>query len=639
MRNKGQFSIIAALLVAVVLIATVVVTYSTIRYSPIQDQPQLLSAIDETNFAIKQILGFTVGYYGSVLKVTGNLSFAKDLAMSYLHSGMVNIANMHPEWGASFNLANSTLYAYWYMNTSYSMGDLAVTYNLTGLGIYGMAYETSCCLTVQIRETLSENQTELIVTVDEGEPLINLGKQKFKFYRYSFANSAWELVSPTSEPTIFANGTYIIDIPPNVDPYSYLIQVEDTRGLVVVASSFSHYTCTFTWNSTLYSTLQDEMLVVELLQNGTMRWLGQNLQLATQAKPLPPVPVRSLRVNETINGIDREVPFQVEDWASQYRIPLGLTSNASVFGNRMMLVFLVNKNTSKATIWWDGSDTATQTPYGYVNRYFKGDDPDGGLLTNGILTLNVITSGDDFQIESTLGTSQNTARFMRINNEWSVYGAEPAFAIHHGIVRDIIHQEAEWRWGADNCPDLYAHIVLTLPANVTYYTYQLRLMFVESNKDRTIADLCPVRIVVSNGLPQTENGTANGYPIVSNVGGLFYNFSLAAFQHHWSQFTSESQGAGIMYTDSANQMLYVFDDLAGYKTAALKISNSTSRTIELLPVSMASVSFQYALDVTWHGAIAAFDDTTPLYEEQNGDRTGLWILVEYPPEITVTTES
>ncbi|RJS81412.1 hypothetical protein CW707_03635, partial [Candidatus Bathyarchaeota archaeon] len=72
MNCKGQFSLIAALLVAVVLIGTVIITYSVIRNSPVREQAQILSAIDETNLALKQILGFTIGYYGSVLQVTGN---------------------------------------------------------------------------------------------------------------------------------------------------------------------------------------------------------------------------------------------------------------------------------------------------------------------------------------------------------------------------------------------------------------------------------------------------------------------------------------------------------------------------------------------------------------------------------------
>ena len=794
MNSKGQFSIIAALLVAVILISTVIITYSTIRNSPIQGQPQLLSAIDETNFAIKQIFGFTVGYYGSVLKVTGNSSYAKMLATNYLQSGLVNIANMHPEWGTSFNTSNPQLQTYWFTKTSYSTGNLAVTYNLTGLGIYRIAYKTSCKLNIQIIKTNSTTQACLNVSKDENEPLINLGKQNFKFYSYKSAKSTWELINPGTEPRAFANGTYLVDIPSEVDPDAYVIQVEDPRGIIVVASSFSRYTCTLAWNSTLYAatgainrtlidhesfeeswppsqpsswsktvgsnwnkesdqayngtysadfdgsgsgdlstcdlncfdstaiyvdfwyrdegcdgdefllryydgtawdtivdlgttgpdstwlhyqqkvtdtqyfksnfrirwsavgiddnehayvddvtvkketsaSVHDATIVAELLQNGTMRWLGQNLQLTTQAKPIPPIPVKAIHVNQTVAGLNREVPFQIEDWASDYKIPLGLTSNASVFSSTTMLVFLVNSKVSKVTIWWNGSDTAKQTPYAYTNQYFKGDDTSAGTLTNGILTLQF---GSGFTITSTAATSTCTANFMRINNEWSVYGASPAYVIHHGIIRDIIHQEAEWNDGADNCPNLYAHMVITLPANASYYTYQLRLMFINSQQDRTITSLCPIEINPSGsgGQQQTENGTASGYPTVSSSTGTFYNYSTSTWAHHWSQYISGNRGAGIMFTDDANKMLYAFDPIAGDKTGALRVN--VDRSIELLPIVRFQAQFKYALDVTWYGAIATFDASTPIYEIVNGKTTGLWITVEYPPTITVTTQS
>jgi len=943
LNNKGQFSIIAALLVAVVLTSTVIITYSTIRNSPTQDQPQILSAIDETNFAIKQILGFTAGYYCSVLRVTGNSSYARMLAINYLHSGLINIADIHPEWGASFSVNKTELCTYWFTNTSYSTGTLAVTYDLTGLGIYGITYETSCRLTVQAKSIISSNQTQLVVMKDEGEPLINLGKRNFEFYRYVYTNSTWELITPSTEPVAFANGTYIIDIPSGIDPYSYLIQVEDSRGIIVVASSFSRYTCTLAWNSTLawaqnyvvnntsdvdlsgnngthsdfpaqqsgpdsiydtlteqntgvvnttlidaesfegawpptgwtetgswnkesnqacdgiysadfdgdygepsgslttldldcsdadaiyvdfwyrdddcdnddfllryydgsnwdlisdlgstmqedqwlhyqqkitdnqyfvstfkvqwrantvrngehiwvdlvtvkkeiqgddnyeldlevqwtnayysgtneelciyggtmgsediqvdvwnglawenlftdlssgwnnvsvssyldsstftirfkgneetsdtiqdnwkidatllhvwptedlYLSLQDATIVVELLQNGTMRWLGQNLQLTTQTKPIPPIPVKALHVNQTVNGMNREVPFQIEDWASDYRIPLGLTNNASVFNSRTMLVFLANPNVSKVTIWWNGSDTAIQTPYAYTNQHFTVDTVQK-TLDNEILYLKIDFTWHEgvnsFKVISTVGTSTNTAEFMRINNEVAHYGySEPTYAITDGTVRAVIHHEVEWKDdGAPDCPNVYAHIVLTVPANATYYTYQLRFMFVESQRDRTITDLCPIKVTDLTGQSQTENGTANGYPIISNTTGLFCNSSASSWAHHWSQFISGTKGAGIMFTDSANQMLYVFDSIAGNKAGALKVSNS----IELLPVAseLASVNFAYALDVTWHGAVVTFDGTTPIYREDNN--TGLWITVEYPPIITVTTEN
>jgi hypothetical protein len=239
---------------------------------------------------------------------------------------------------------------------------------------------------------------------------------------------------------------------------------------------------------------------------------------------------------------------------------------------------------------------------------------------------------------------------MRINTNSSTYGAGLAYVIHHGIVRDIVQQEAEWSGGAGvlpngtvTCPNVYANIVLTLPAKTTYYTYQLRLMFINSTQPRNITDLCPIKLTTSIDQLQTENETVNGIPVVTNGTGSFYNYNFSGGNwtaHHWSQFISGTQGAGIMFTDAANQQLYAFDSTAGSPTGALKTNNS-SKTIELLPVTpLKSVQFTYALDITWHGAIATFDSiATPIYTMQGTAPTGLWILVEYQPTITVTSES
>jgi hypothetical protein len=216
--------------------------------------------------------------------------------------------------------------------------------------------------------------------------------------------------------------------------------------------------------------------------------------------------------------------------------------------------------------------------------------------------------------------------------------------ISHGIVRDVVQQEAEWPGGAGvlpngtvTCPNVYANIVLTLPANATYYTCQLRLMFINSTQSRTITDLCPIKLTTSIDQLQTENGTVNGIPIVADGSG---NFSSSVWAHHWSQFYSSGQGAGIMFTNATNQQLYAFDSTPpGTPTGALKTSNST-KTIELLPVTLRQVQFTYALDVTWHGAVATFDSTaTPIYTMQGTASAGLWILVEYQPTITVISES
>jgi hypothetical protein len=250
--RNGQFSIIAALLVAVVLIAAVMTTYSAIRYSTVEDNPQVLSAVDEINLALRQVVGFTVGYYGSVLQVTGNTSYAKVLASNYLQSGLRNIGDIRPEWGASFAVTTLKLRTDWFSNVSYSSGELSIRYNLTGIGLTNMAYSASSRLDVEIFKS-SSNQAFLNITKDGSEPLVNLAKYNLRFYHYLDSTSTWELLAPTVDPVVYANGTYVIDLPTGVDPDSYIIKIEDNRGIIVVASSFRSYTASLTRNSTYTS--------------------------------------------------------------------------------------------------------------------------------------------------------------------------------------------------------------------------------------------------------------------------------------------------------------------------------------------------------------------------------------------------
>jgi len=975
------------------------------------------------------------------------VSYTQKIATSYLQSGLQIIANMNPQWGTSINLNSSALQAYWFSTTSYSSGNATVNYNLPGLGILGVSYQASCQLNVQIYNTTTTGQACLSVTEDQNQPFVTLGTQNFNFYYYNSTSSNWQLVSPPTEPTAYANGTYYINFPSGINPNSYVVQVEDQRGIITVASSFDSYNVAFAWNSTpasstqtlyahqetttiagqsyyllknvsadasgtilnvsagsvgqqlmgnftylltgvssmpastwtlnynawtdnagitfdsnssgnnaggstssfswshttgsgsnrimivgvsvkftagtehvlsvsygsqsltflrgdnssgsvrseiwylvgpntgthtvtvtlstnqkaaggsvtysgvsqtapvvsnsaggsgtsnspsqsitvntsnsllvgnlavrlsgssapsvtsegtgqtmiwdnsstydtssnnrghgsemgpvltgsqtmswtlsasanwavsivallpaqqppsvnidvnilirhsngTYTTIatgvapsanltpnqatlsgsyawanytvvnqtdyleidyyadvmtassgvnvhleidnsslavsnqtsvgnvvfissnvnlyslksQQGTIVVELLQDGEMRWLGQDLVItnSNSTLPFPPVPVRSIVVNETINGVNGEVPFQIEDWAEDYQVPLGLTSNMSLFSGTTMLVFLATPQTSQVTIWWNGSDTATQTPYAYTNRYFN-DSPGSGIISNGLLKLQF--QGNFEPVNATVGTSSSIANFMRINSNVSGYGSLPSYVITDGVVRDIVHQEAEWSnqtdtspGGVINCSNIYADIVITLPANATYYTYQVSLRFVQSQQPRIISDLCPVWLTSLTGQVQTENGTANGLPIVSNATAQFYNYSVSTWAHHWSQYVSGTTGAGIMFTDSANQYLYIFDTITGTKTGALN-TNSTG-TIQLQPVSLSQLNFNTTLDprmqdMIWYGAIDTFNTSaTSIYN--NANQAGLWIFVEYPPTIAVTGQN
>jgi hypothetical protein len=653
--NKGQFSVIAALLVSVILVTAVISTYTLVRHSPIQDSPKVLTAIGEMNTDIKQILDFTVGYYGSILKVTGNSTYARGLTTSYLSSGLVNIARSHPEWNPSFKLNSQNVSTRWFMPESYSMGRINITYSLEAVGIEGVMFTTSSALRVEMLNSSSPDVARINVTRDNSEPELGLNNENFWFYKYNYDDSTWEMVNPNpTDVIISSNGVYTITIPSGVNQDTYSLQVEDNRGLMVPAfysnesvtseTKIPHYTYTFNWTATgmldIYESLSTDTFAIEVLQNGTLKWLGQSLDVTQNERPIPPICIKAFRVNATIDSVSQEVPFQVEDWASDYMIPLGLASNESIFNNNNMLVFLVNNEVSNVTLWWDGNDTAIQTPYAWNNFYFT-DDPDFtstyGILDNGPLELRVHnTTGSwpwsykDFWVETDLAGESATCRFLRFNGDAPDYGADCAYVIYNGVVRDIIQQEAEYSGGitSPDCPNFYAQIVLTLPANVSYYTYSLRTIFVNSTQPRNITDLSAIQLSGLSGSPMTENGTIAIYPNPSNSTGAFYDCSPTAWAHHWSQFSSDDLGAGVMFTDDANDDLYFFDDV--YNSGALNVTSH----IEVNPVdsSLSSVSFMTSEDVTWCGAVVTFDGE-PIY--RSSDDVGLWVMVEHPPTVTV----
>jgi hypothetical protein len=617
--NRGQFYLITSLLVFIIITAAVASIYSSIRYFEIERSEKVYIEVGNVNADLKKACGFALAYYCSILQVTGNTAYARELTTTYFSDFLVYISEKNPAFGLGLSLQSLNFNVTWFARTSFS--ELAAEINYT-LPLYDwgpIEYETKSRLTVEIQDIV-EDEVWIQVSKDEMKPVITLGRNNFKLA--FFNDSAWQFITPSREPTVYANGTYVIPLPAEVDPDNFFVAVEDDRGIIVVAANRESYVYNFLWDGRW--TGESSYLMVELLQSGEMRVLGENLQFST-AKPLLPLPVRALRLNLTVNGLSREVPFQIEDWESDGMIPLGLTSNSSLISHRTMLVFLVNSGVSQATLWWNASDAAAQTPYAYTNLYFTGDNPVSGILTNGRLVLKYLESS---WLTSLVGTTSAKAEFMRINNIAACYGSAPAVIIHHGIIRDIIQQEAEWPGGIANCPDVYSQIVITLPANCTYYTYQLRLIFANTTQPRTVNELRLLTLSYSTGTFQTENGITAGDPVISTSTGLFYNLS-SVWQHHFTQriYLATTKGAGIMFTSANNLKLYYFDTDA-VKTGALSVSSSTG--LSFLPVSMSPVSFQTALDIAWYGAVATFNGDTPIYSASG---KGLWLIAEYPPVV------
>ncbi|MEM4700686.1 MAG: discoidin domain-containing protein [Candidatus Bathyarchaeia archaeon] len=594
---KGQFSIIAAALLAIILISAVAITYSIINFSLPKEQTNVSSSVYEINNSLKQMMEFAVGYYCSVLQVTGNSSFAQSLARNYLSSGFEFIANSHPELNPSIRISDMNFSVRWYEASSYSMGYLKASYDLLSLRLSSINYDVFCALRVEIIGIMENKYVKVNVTQDESRPYLGLDKANFHFYYYSNASSKW-VQEPTTNCSIIENSVYRLGIPDGINENCFLLEVSDTRGITTISFYSTRkkpqITYVFDWNATgmqsIYTQLKNDKIVVEILQNGTLLWLGQKL---LHGYPIPQLPIKCLRVsaNADPNHLEaKQIPFQVEDWASNYKVPLGRSNSETLFSSRNMIVFLVDHSIKNVTIWWDGRDNAQQTPYSTMKSFNdKIVSASGGgavaVLNNGVTRVNITyNSGNGiFYVK----TATSRADFMQINGHSANFYASPSFPIINGTIRDIIQQEAEWsgynNWGF---PNTYAQIVLTFPANATYYTYALRLIFVNAStcpENRVITNLTPLTISSdwkTKLKVLTENGTSNGIPLTveTYVGSYaFYNFSDGKWQHHWTQYNYTSNtGAGIMFNDFNNKNLYLFDNFIGQKTGVLNVATTQS---------------------------------------------------------------
>jgi len=314
--KRGQFLVIAAFLVVIILTTTMITVYNGVQYNPFTEPATLANMITEINSSIKRILGFTVGYYGSILQVTGNYSYAQEKINNYIYSGITNVAHSHIEWSPSFEIDDLKIATKWFEPVSWSLGNISLTYSLPNQGLEGIQYTTSCLLLVDMKDTV--NGHSIVNIRKEGYfPNLWLTKENFFFYSYDYDTFKWNLIPLENDPTVSIDGNYSLKIPSSVNHNAYFIKVVDDRGIMASAyytpTRKSEYSYSFSWNNTLYQSLNTDTIVVELLQNGTLRWLNENLFMNGGERPIPPFPIHAIHVNQTVNGVNIEVPFQIED--------------------------------------------------------------------------------------------------------------------------------------------------------------------------------------------------------------------------------------------------------------------------------------------------------------------------------------
>ncbi|PSO09456.1 hypothetical protein B9Q04_00255 [Candidatus Marsarchaeota G2 archaeon BE_D] len=678
-RSKGgQFIILAAALILIIMVSVVTFLYTNIPTNQIVAQ-NVLGAVNSVEQAADKVLAASASYYSTILNVTGNYTYARQQATTLTFAGFNTLYNLYSYYGFTYSVTQPVFSAYWYSPISYTYARSTVHFNLTSLGFTGLNSNATQELLVRIvcPPNCPPKGDAAIVEVEAqgNSPLTNLEANNFYFESYNNRLNEWVKQYPT-EFTNYGNGTYSLSY--SGFQNAYILGVVDQRGILAIASSYSSITYTFNWPT--YNPPITQPFVVQVYNNGTLSMLGQ--LLTQQQYPIPPVPVKDILVNETNTtssngGVTKpfQVPFQVEDWASDYTVPLGLAGNETLFSSFQMVAALVAPSKTKSlTVYWEGLDSWNQTPYAIPctqqsRQYFtaKQSCTSGSTIMNGALSIDTSKlQGNQVQLLVSVGGKTFTVSFVRADGQTSMNNGGISYTLVPGVVRDIIQVEPENFAGFNNAYSVYFQLVLLIPADTNYIEVFQRAFFVNvpSNTQRNVNDLMLNSIQVNGGsifIQNSPNSASQQWSEVqlgtqvfdqynqttqnkkqAIVGGQYHLWgmicsALASPQQQSSDPCSPSKGftVGFIMAQSQLQSLYGFTNSVGQcGGGVLASASSTTNVLEidpvLAPTCSQGIGFDGSYTISWWGALwFGYHSSMDAYLVSQ--------LVENPPTVSVET--
>jgi len=267
---------------------------------------------------------------------------------------------------------------YWYKSEALSVigGDLSV--DVKGLGFYGFQSFRVHYLNVSIdlqdlQSQASYDHLKIHVNREGNDPTPGLGEKNFAIYNFNTTVGDWTRVALT-EIIYDGSGRYELRFePPNpgCDPYSewFHILVEDNRGILVEALSYNSFTLLVnkhTPSDERPLDTDDEIYTLEAGIDGKWYWQMRELGVQGTFIPMPRIPIKQYRVNETQTGplgpltitpVQYEVWDQVTWHGKQLQVPRALADPTYRFNisNRIVLQtkfpsLIITQQ--KAKIWW-----------------------------------------------------------------------------------------------------------------------------------------------------------------------------------------------------------------------------------------------------------------------------------------------
>jgi len=261
--KKGQFIVIAALMLSIMIISISTVIYGTVTYFRHERWEEYVTILDSVKTGSSYMLEISLAKYSQAQNPTQNQTILRD----NLNQWIRDVRKAYPGFGVdlSYSLAAGIRSAYgmspnynmglnytWNRKVSYSAANATFNMNIASVGLTGYSFSTHTFLKMNIADALwytTGNQVgvRLVIEAEGPTPVTNLQKGNFLVFRVDGVDKAFTLYRyydsrghPVKSPTYPALNAYVFELRYNAGsrPTSanVVVSVKDSRGIQVTGA-------------------------------------------------------------------------------------------------------------------------------------------------------------------------------------------------------------------------------------------------------------------------------------------------------------------------------------------------------------------------------------------------------------------
>lgn len=222
-QKKGQFIIIAVLLIAIMMVSIGAILYSAVTYYKHEPWEEYLTLVGNVELSSRSLVALSLSNYTHTLNT--------NILKANLEQWQSNLTKIYPGHGIAltYSLASGTGLTHdWNKTASFSAANATFNLNITSVGLTGYKFIATAFLNLTILNVdNTTNKINVTVTGEDRMPITNLKKDNFQV-------DGLNIITVTShyDPDYMLVYTINCETSP---PLNATVRVLDQRGIQVIA--------------------------------------------------------------------------------------------------------------------------------------------------------------------------------------------------------------------------------------------------------------------------------------------------------------------------------------------------------------------------------------------------------------------